>query len=185
MITSIDRKQKYIFSVEKVLSDHECAEFIARIESSGLQAAPVITAFGERIKAGIRNNDRVIFDDKDFAKKVFERLKTHLPLEIYQVRLAGLNERFRGYRYKVGGRFAPHSDNPYERSDSEQSFYTVLLYLNDSFEGGNTTFIVEPEVSIKPKAGMALLFQHPLIHEGAIVTAGVKYVLRTDVMYSR
>ena len=33
------------------------------------------------------------------------------------------------------------------------------------------------------KLGTALLFEHGLIHEGAEVTAGVKYVLRSDVMY--
>jgi hypothetical protein len=30
---------------------------------------------------------------------------------------------------------------------------------------------------------MALVFDHGLIHEGAAVTDGVKYVLRSDVMY--
>jgi hypothetical protein len=29
---------------------------------------------------------------------------------------------------------------------------------------------------------MALLFQHQLLHEGCVVTSGVKYVLRSDVM---
>jgi hypothetical protein len=30
---------------------------------------------------------------------------------------------------------------------------------------------------------MALLFQHQLLHEGSEVTSGVKYVVRSDVMY--
>jgi hypothetical protein len=30
---------------------------------------------------------------------------------------------------------------------------------------------------------MALVFEHPVRHQGAPVTAGRKYVLRTDVMY--
>ncbi|MEQ1701420.1 MAG: hypothetical protein ABMA25_15030, partial [Ilumatobacteraceae bacterium] len=33
-----------------------------------------------------------------------------------------------------------------------------------------------------PKTGMALLFQHRILHEGAVVTSGTKYVLRTDVI---
>ena len=32
---------------------------------------------------------------------------------------------------------------------------------------------------------MALIFEHELLHEGAAVTAGRKYVLRSDVMYGR
>jgi hypothetical protein len=31
---------------------------------------------------------------------------------------------------------------------------------------------------------MALLFQHEVLHEGCAVESGVKYVLRTDVMYA-
>ena len=52
-------------------------------------------------------------------------------------------------------------------------------------DGSLSTFFVEPEVSIEPRTGMALLFQHPIVHEGSEVTAGVKYVVRTDLMYRR
>lgn len=38
-------------------------------------------------------------------------------------------------------------------------------------------------VEVAPTAGTALLFRHRVLHEGAPVAAGVKYVLRTDVMY--
>jgi hypothetical protein len=31
---------------------------------------------------------------------------------------------------------------------------------------------------------MALIFEHQLLHEGAAVTQGRKYVLRSDVMYN-
>lgn len=35
-----------------------------------------------------------------------------------------------------------------------------------------------------PRAGSALLFIHDTWHEGAAVTAGTKYVLRSDVLYA-
>lgn len=38
---------------------------------------------------------------------------------------------------------------------------------------------------IQPKAGSCFLMQHRLIHEGAVLKKGVKYVLRSDVMYKR
>jgi hypothetical protein len=56
-----------------------------------------------------------------------------------------------------------------------------MVYLNDDFEGGTTDFR-DGDV-IAPKRGMALLFEHRLIHQGAPVTRGKKYVMRTDVMY--
>ena len=57
---------------------------------------------------------------------------------------------------------------------------TLMVYLNDIFEGGETVF---NETTIKPQKGMALIFHHTLVHEGAAVTTGRKYVLRSDVMY--
>jgi hypothetical protein len=41
------------------------------------------------------------------------------------------------------------------------------------------------DVEVVPRTGMALLFQHALVHEGCVVTHGVKYALRSDVMYRR
>lgn len=81
-------------------------------------------------------------------------------------------------------KFSPHTDGAYERSSTERSFYSFLIYLNEVEAGGQTNFLVEPELSIEPKAGLGVIFQHPIPHEGAIVTNGVKYVLRTDVMYA-
>ncbi len=68
-----------------------------------------------------------------------------------------------------------------------QRYLTSLFvsYLNEDFEGGQTTFFTNPERVVQPVKGDALLFQHPLVHEGSIVTAGVKYVARTDVMYRK
>jgi hypothetical protein len=42
---------------------------------------------------------------------------------------------------------------------------------------------VEIELTIVPKAGTALLFQHMLLHAGTRVRSGVKMVLRSDVLY--
>lgn len=75
-----------------------------------------------------------------------------------------------------------HFDGAFVRDDHEQSLVSFLVYLNDGFEGGETVF---PQIvrTIVPRAGMALLFQHRVLHEGAPVRSGVKYVLRSDLMY--
>ena len=57
-----------------------------------------------------------------------------------------------------------------------------MIYLNDDFAGGETNF---GETCIKPETGMALVFEHDLLHEGCAVMKGRKYVLRSDVMYGR
>ena len=55
-----------------------------------------------------------------------------------------------------------------------------MIYLNDTYLGGATTF---DKVVIQPKQGTALIFQHDLEHEGTAVDKGIKYVLRTDIMF--
>jgi prolyl 4-hydroxylase len=57
---------------------------------------------------------------------------------------------------------------------------TLLLYVNDGFEGGQTTF---DDLVVTPERGMALVFRHDLFHAGEPVRGGTKYVLRSDVMF--
>ena len=39
--------------------------------------------------------------------------------------------------------------------------------------------------SVSPRAGTALVFNHDTLHEGLPVTRGVKYIVRTEIMYRR
>ena len=96
----------------------------------------------------------------------------------------GLNERFRFYRYEFGQQFKRHMDGPHRRSEDEQSWVTMIIYLNDDFEGGATQFI-DPFEMVNPKEGSMLMFKHRQLHQGDPVTKGRKYVLRTDVMYKK
>jgi prolyl 4-hydroxylase len=74
-----------------------------------------------------------------------------------------------------------HRDGSYKRNETEKSFFTFLIYLNDDFEGGETEF--QDLFTIKPKTGDLLVFYHPYKHEGKLLVSGYKYALRSDVMY--
>lgn len=180
---TVDDTKKYIVELAGVLTPEECSSLIDKIESLEPEIATINTATGTKVNTQVRNNERVIFDDETLAQKLFVDAINHLPKEFSGRTICGVNERFRCYRYKPGMRFAPHSDGSFVRNESEMSFYTYLVYLNDDFDGGETTFFTKPEVVVKPVRGDAVLFQHPLVHEGSIVKSGVKYVARTDVMY--
>ena len=55
-----------------------------------------------------------------------------------------------------------------------------MIYLNENYEGEETSFT---DLAIQPKQGLAVVFLHNLEHEGSAVKAGIKYVLRTDIMF--
>eukprot|EP01083_Nonionella_stella_P303071 1047629_1 len=105
------------------------------------------------------------------------------------IKRVSLNERLRFLRYHKGEYFAPHYDGTYVRDNKEElSQITALIYLNDGYKGGNTNFLDESDsdnkYSAKISQGMALLFEHRIYHEGGTLLNGVKYLLRTDVMYT-
>src|SRR5262245_18229872 len=177
-----------VFVVHDFLTPPECAAHVPRAEAAGFDAAPVMAGLGPVVNKETRNNDRVMVDDPDLAAALCERARPLLPARLRNFELVGLNERFRYYRYDPGQRFAPHFDGAFYRTDDEQSWLTFMVYLNDGFSGGETNFYRRggaPSLGVIPQAGMALVFVHATLHEGAPVEAGRKYVLRTDVMYRR
>ena len=72
-------------------------------------------------------------------------------------------------------------DQSYTLGDA-RSLLTLLLYLDEDFEGGETEFPEQGE-TIAPRAGNALWLQHAVLHAGKPVTRGTKHLLRTDVLY--
>jgi hypothetical protein len=123
-------------------------------------------------------------------------------------KVLGLNPNIRIYRYKKGQFFAQHYDDsnlvsigtPATRA---RTTWTLLLYLTSpatGCTGGETVFYPEspmfgrkksatmapsPEpVVVGLETGMALLHKHGkdcMLHEGREVTAGEKWVIRSDL----
>ncbi|MBO9688304.1 MAG: 2OG-Fe(II) oxygenase [Mitsuaria chitosanitabida] len=167
------------FSVAGFLSGEECARAIALAERGGFDAASVRTDAGARRLTMIRNNERTMVEDASWVSLLWERLRT-LPLpELDGERAVALPKELRFYKYSPGQRFKMHKDGPW-REDGRTSRLTLLVYLNDDFEGGDTDF---RDFVVRPEPGSALVFIHDTWHEGREVTAGTKYVLRSDVMY--
>lgn len=174
-----------IWTVENFFTADECAEWIAFAESHGFDDAPISVGFGkEQVRKDVRNNSRVMVDDEDRAFVLWQKTREHLPRMIYQRVAVGLNERLRFYRYDPGQKFRYHFDGSFRRATGEQSLLTFMIYLNEEFVGGETTFLNLEETVVNPKTGMMLAFRHEILHEGAEVLSGRKYVLRSDVMFS-
>ena len=179
---SLDHSAPLVWTIPDVMSAAECADEITRIEQLGPAAAPISTPRGFEMRPDVRNNERVMFDDVPLAERLFARIRDALPPVLCGMRAASANERFRCYRYSPGQQFAAHYDGAYVRNAQERSLLTLIVYLNDDFDGGRTAFL-DFGLEAIPKAGTALVFQHLLLHEGCTVHAGVKYAMRSDVMY--
>lgn len=187
---SIKWHAKDVGTVAEFYSPSECADAIAFSEGKGYADAPVTTNEGMVMMRDVRNNERVMLDDPARAQHLFDRIAPFVPKPQPKRWVpVGLNERLRFYRYDVGQQFDWHLDGYFERPSGERSFFTFMVYLNEDFEGGETSFVTgkynRDILDIKPVTGMALLFLHRIEHKGQPVKSGRKYVLRTDVMYGR
>lgn len=73
----------------------------------------------------------------------------------------------------------------------DASIFSTMMHLQDPLKGGETNFYsgstgAKLTCSFSPVAGFALFHGHGdrcMIHEGALVRNGVKYLLRTDVLF--
>lgn len=171
-----------VFLIEDFLSEAECDDCIALSEGKTFEEAKINVGGRQMMSKGIRNNDRLMIFDNKMAENLFRKASEFLPQEHENCNLLNFNEMFRVYKYSPGQQFKMHRDGSYIRNENEKSLYTFLIYLNDDFEGGETEF--ENLFTVAPKKGTALVFYHPLRHEGKTLISGLKYVLRTDVMYS-
>ena len=164
-----------LWTVDDVYTEAECRGFIDFIERSSPTLATNNPLY--------RDQDRVVKDDAGIAEELFRRLRPHLPGRMGTLRLFGLNERLRMYRYRAGQRFEPHMDHWYRPTENRVTLHTVLVYFNDDFEGGETRFQEQVERTIIPRRGTVAIFQHKVRHEGCPVRRGVKYAMRSDVIY--
>ena len=76
-------------------------------------------------------------------------------------------------KYFSGESMGLHVDS-YENSDEKR--FTILIYLNDDYEGGEIEF-PNQNIKFKPQAGSALIFptQEPYAHKSYDVLNGFKY----------
>lgn len=199
-------KKRLAVVIPDILTDAECQRIIRTCERVGFEEALLNVGAGKQISApSVRKSGRCIVDDLRAAELLYDRVRPFVPAEFSVIhggatwRCVGLNERFRVLKYEPGDYFAPHKDGHFVRMQGvtplvvgeprDTSFLTLMFYLNTPVRGGNTNFLNarnETEIaSVAPREGVALCFEHDLLHEGALLEAGVKYCIRTDVMYRR
>lgn len=201
--------------IKDVLSPEECGQIIGAAEKIGFTPDAPVRAEGEDGENSILAHNFYWIADEAFCNGVWKRVEPFVPASVGGRKVRGLNRRFRVYRYVPGAEYRAHIDGAWPPSgilpddtyqydasppDAKQSsLFTFLIYLNDEFEAGETTFFLPGfregtmhAYSVKPIQGSVALFPHgetvgSLLHEGTGVRRGdrpsAKYVIRTDVEY--
>lgn len=184
------------FVIPSLFSKIECEELLnTKIKNSFKKAISNYPTY-------YRNNDRFVTDDDDLANQLFEKVKPYLP-ETIKINstiqsengvwhLKELNNRLRYCKYSTNQYFHRHLDGVHYRDETTQSKLTFMIYLNSAteFKGGRTLFFKTKETdeiwaSYIPKQGDLIVFDHNVWHEGEILTQGEKFVLRSDILYSK
>ncbi|CAJ1347086.1 unnamed protein product [Effrenium voratum] len=190
------------FVLHDAFSEEECQQLIELTEQMGYtEDAPV--SLGRNIR---HNENCVWIADEETSRVAFERCADLLPNDTDTNIPVGINRRWRFYKYNVGDIFRPHLDGSWAGSGIDSTGNLVhdifgdrwskmswVLYLNDNFQGGGTRFILKRfgmdlVREVPARRGSVLCFfhgEHPLslLHEGALVTAGTKYIVRSEVLY--
>ena len=189
------------FTIENVLSVDECEQLIALSERRGYEQALVNVGNGRQVAmSDVRRSSRWMVDSESAADELWRRIERHVPDIVAKSRsgkgttvgwyASGLNERLRFLKYNPGDYFAPHQDGSFQ-AKGQVSHMTVMLYLNSAGKGGETKFLNphggndDKTVDVVPRRGLCLVFDHWLLHERAMLLKGVRYAVRTDVMFGR
>ncbi|KAI1146179.1 prolyl 4-hydroxylase [Nemania diffusa] len=196
--------------IKDVLTRQECLSIVAAIESIGFLPDCPLRDDGSASSILAHNVYWVV--DNAFHDALWRRVAPHIPPHVGGRKARGINRRFRVYRYVPGAEYRCHFDGGWPPSGvdpktgsyvydaspagaKQSSLFTFLVYLNDEFEGGETTFFT-PSVRegvmnaypVRPTMGSVALFPHgdakgALLHEGTGVRNGAKYIIRTDVEF--
>lgn len=90
-------------------------------------------------------------------------------------------------KYYPGNNFPIHTDSGlyFNMLAKEKTNWTLLIYLTDNFEGGETVFYdnhFQQICRIVPKAGMALLFDIDLLHKAEKIKNGMKEWIGCEII---
>ncbi len=106
-------------------------------------------------------------------------------LDLGRFEAVQVDEMMKAYRLQAPeGAVPAHCDEDFAGPDGTEALFSLIVYLNDGYAGGETAFADGPTVGAHA-VGDALLFRHDIRHEALPVLAGVKHVLKTDLFVRR
>jgi len=169
-----------LVEIPNFLTSEECDQIISR--STNLTESTVYTSKSDNIMDSRKSQQTWLYDSDPFIKGISDRVRG-----IHQ----GSQEDMQVVKYTAGGFFKPHYDvcdgtNEYCQRMNQRGIrmYTVLVYLNDGYQGGETVFPALNK-SVKPEKGKAIVFTNvdpngviirDSFHGGNPVISGEKWI---------
>lgn len=164
----VDKPYYDIIEIPKFLTYEECDKIIEM--SKGNMVSSEVFKHNEAV---LDNTSRIseqcwLKNNDPFIKTISDKVKSYTNIHTNSL------EDLQVVNYKAGGFFVPHYDafignkSECERLNKYgQRYLTVLFYLNDTLEGGETIF---PKINklIKPEKGKVVIFQN-VDNNGAII----------------
>ncbi|MFM2285134.1 MAG: hypothetical protein RLZZ543_631 [Bacteroidota bacterium] len=126
-----------------------------------------------------RNNKEYFANENSLCSPIISNINK---LNINQKKVELFSTPFEFYKYDFKDFITSHKDSPEVFANGKKSNYTALIYLNDSFKGGETNFPTLNR-SIIPEKGKLLLFSHDLLHQAKIINNGSKYIYRGNWLF--
>eukprot|EP01084_Bolivina_argentea_P051971 95514_1 len=210
-----------------VLTEDECNDIIGGCNSLSFQNLNRSNKYDK----SIRKSDRLLVLDSKLSNILWNRLKciikddiidkyyvSTIPLGFgvlnedinnnennWDVSCINIGMRIMRYDSNNDDFFTFHKDGQYAASADERSLFTLIIYLNDDFDGGETNFyfnksedentqIISSDCTIaeeikyfggiekgfdckiiEPQMGNAIIFSPDLIHEGCKISTPNKY----------
>jgi hypothetical protein len=154
-----------LFQVENVLSTNQCKKIIK--SSSFLKESLINNRQQYEMDMINRESGKNFYPIIDIFDKYTLLHNSNIPYKFIMV-----------MRYKPKkGVIVRHKDTYGPTPEYEKKSYSILVYLNDVEEGGETVFFVDKkEIMIKPKAGRLLIISGNIEHEAKTPISGNKYV---------
>lgn len=188
----------YAFHFKNVLSKDYCDKLIQWTDTQVWEDRLTLTTGikeADELERDLRTSKRIKkVSNQEFADILTARINKFMPQILEDGRtIRPVFETFRFDKYVQGGHFRPHYDDSKMRSDGvlrgESSVFTLMIWLNDEYEGGATHFLPcklhDKDVYVRGKAGDALVFwQRGMLHEGTDTVSGTKIICHSNVMYS-
>lgn len=162
-----------VYTIPHFLTNDECNHYLQMPHSQPT------TPFTD---SGVFDNKK--WDDFALATIFFTKLQNHIEPTPLATRA---NTVIMTGSYTPDQQFNLHTDTGlfYNRDANEKSNWTLLIYLNDDFEGGHTLFYDDEWMltdTIRPERGKALLFDIDLWHRGDLLTSGTKHWIGCEVI---